>query len=426
MILEQEFEKLLAAYFEEELDESGLVKLRESIEQVPAHRRRFQRELRLHTLMRESALVLKEKSGDSSMAGVRRVGFGWRRIAGIAAAVVLGAFLSQLAWNHWGEGESVGHCVHVSDSDELVLWRDGKELPMSRNTRLQAGDRISTGNQGQASLRLEGVGTVSLKVQTEIEIFAPNETAAVIINRGLVLVEADKREPGTPPVIFRTPKAEVEVMGTVFGLEVNSTATRVKVHEGLVRYADRASEDAVEVEAGQYCVNGEGKLEAMDQAGLMPGALMPGELRLLPVADACSDAGRYLNDAYLKVEKPRRSTYLKFEVPESGEILGARLRMTQSVDPGEGELTVWEGSHDDWTEDALSKEVAPKPGRKIATREGWVGLDQVIEVDVSSLVKEAGTYTLVVTLEKAGNKDIWFGSKESPTPPELIISRKAR
>ena len=37
-MLEQDFEKLLAAYFEEELDEAGLACLHEAVRQVPAQR----------------------------------------------------------------------------------------------------------------------------------------------------------------------------------------------------------------------------------------------------------------------------------------------------------------------------------------------------------------------------------------------------
>ncbi|YCM45032.1 FecR domain-containing protein [Verrucomicrobiaceae bacterium 227] len=426
MMLEQEFEKLLAAYFEDELKEAGLIALRQGIDDHPSYRRRFQRELRLHSLMREAALVRVEEGTDVSGESSKVVSFRrstWARLATVAAVILLCGFLTKLAWNHWGGPEKVGYCLHVSESDGSILWRDGKGLVISKDTVIRAGDRIETGNQGQASFEIKGVGILTLKSQTEVQVFPPNDKVSVSVEDGMVLVEAEKREPGTPPALFRTPKAEVEVMGTVFGLEVNAAATRVKVHEGLVRFSNRSSARSVEVEAGQYGDNGVEEPTVFDQSELRAGSLLPGQLRLLPSDDVCSDGQRFLNDEFLKVEKNRRTSYLKFEVPEGGLILGAKLRLTQSVDAGSGQLKVFEGSHHEWSEESMSRKTAPKHLRELDQLNGWVGLDQVVELDVSSLVTHDGTFTLMVTLEKGGSNDIWFGSKESSVPPELILTR---
>lgn len=428
MLLQQDFEKLLAAYFEGELDDDELVKLVEAIRQTPGHRRRFQRELRLHTLMRESASVLLEEKGADKLLPIasepRRVA--WWQVASVAAALILGVFLLQSVWNQSAKTNlaGVGHCLHVSESNEAIVWRDGVSSELTGKTTLQAGDRIESKNQGQASLKLDGIGILTLQDRTELVVLPADDPAKVVIQKGLVLIDADKREPGTPPILIRTPKAEIEIMGTVFALEVISTATRVRVHEGQVRYADRSSKQSVEVDAGEYCVTGKDKLVAIDQGHLSPGALMPGQFRLAPIADACSDGPRFLNDPYLKVEKNRRSSFLKFEIPTGGEVLEAKLRLTQSVDPGRGRLKVWAADNDNWSEQSLTRETAPTPAREVTRYDGWVSLGQVIELDVSSLVQDAGVYTLVITLENLKSNDIWFGSKESLTPPELILTRR--
>ena len=430
MMLEQEFEQLLAAYFEDELGEAELLSFLQRIEEYPVCRRRCQRELRLHSLMREAAQVRVEKEEDLPQVSLDRVSgnrrFGWPRIATLAAILMLCGIMGKLAWNHWGGEEAVGICLHVSESAESRLWRNGKALPLEKNSVIRAGDRIETGNQGQAAFEIRGVGILTLKRQTEVGIFPPDQKVSVLVERGMVLVEAEKREPGTAPALFQTPKAKVEVMGTVFGLEVNAAATRVKVHEGLVRLFNRSSDRSVEVEAGQYGDNGVDEPTVFAQSELREGSLLPGQMRLLPTDDACSDGQRFLNDEFLKVEKKKRTSYLKFVVPKGGEILGAKLRLTQSVDAGGGQLKVFEGSHAHWSEEAMTHDSAPVLLRELDQRDGWVGLDQVVELDVSSLVTGAGTYTLLVTLEKGGSNDIWFGSRESTVPPELILTRHVK
>jgi hypothetical protein len=331
--------------------------------------------------------------------------------------------LSQVLWNGTDAAKVVGRFLDVSDREGLLIMREGKPLPAEKGTVLRAGDLISTGSQAQASMQLDGVGIVSLQARTEVEVFAPGDKAAVSVVEGHVLVEADRRMEDQAPILFRTPEAEVEVMGTVFGLEVDATATRLRVHEGLVRYAERKTDRAVEVGAGEYCVSGGSSLEVRDQSDLLPGALMPGQIRLQPVADVCLDGVHVFNDAYLKVEHGRRLSCLKFEVPEGGEIVGAKLRMIQMVDPGFGTLRIREASHNDWTESSIKIESAPEAFGAGIDRKGWVRLDQVIEVDVSSLIRKAGAHSLVITLEGEGSNDVWFGSKESLHPPEMILTR---
>jgi hypothetical protein len=51
--------------------------------------------------------------------------------------------------------------------------------------------------------------------------------------------------------------------------------------------------------------------------------------------------------------------------------------------------------------------------------------DQSIEVDVTGLIRQGGTYTLIITLDApTAGDDIWFGSRSSLHPPELILTRE--
>lgn len=421
-MLEQEFEKLLGGFFEDDLAETELVQLREAIAGNPAYRRRFQREIRLHSLMREAALVrLEEEKRPSSLISK----IGWRKLSAIAAVLIVCAFVAQMIFQSHEEENSIGHCVHVAENSEVLLVRQSGEERVRIETTLRAGDRIRTGD-GQVSFDIDGVGLVTLKSHTELELFPADEGTSVLISRGKVLVEAEKREPGTPPAVFKTPKAEVKVMGTVFAVEVNRASTRVKVHEGLVRFSNRNSDRSVDVQAGQYSENREGEPVVFEQSDLAPGSLLPGQERVLPTDDIYSEGRRFVRDQFIKVEKGRRTTYLKFQVPDGDEVLGATLRLFQSVDAGGGGLKVMEGSHHDWNEGAINHKTAPTAVREIARRGGWIELDSVVELDVSSLVTRPGVYTLMLKLESGGSHDIWFGSKESSTPPELVVTRRVK
>jgi ferric-dicitrate binding protein FerR (iron transport regulator) len=421
-MLEQEFENLLAAYFEEELDEAGLTRLREAIRQTPARRRRFQRELRLHTLMREAGTVLAAKEQSPSTIQRLVVWFQQRRVAACAACLAICGLGLLAAWNQWERPERIGRCVRVSEGGELMLLRLGRQVPLRQNTVLRAGDRIQTGCEAEVVLRVDGAGTLTLQGLNTLDLFAPSEEVGLAIQQGRMLIGAEKRTPGTPPLVIRTPQSSVRVLGTVLGLEVEPTATRVRVYEGKVGFEQTTSGEAVQIGPGEYSVTGSPKLEVLDQRNLSPDALLPGQQRLRPVADAYQDGTRLMADRFLKVQGERRTAFLKFTVRKAGQVLAARLRMTQMVDSGGGTLRFWEGSHNDWSEETLSPANMPGPLRQVGRRVGWVALGQTVEVDISSLIHQDGTYTLVVTLDETEGNDIWFGSRESPTPPELILT----
>ncbi len=422
-MLQQDFEKLLAAYFEDELDEAGLAMLAQTVQEVPKHQRRFQREVRIHTLMRESALVLMEAPEQRFDTIAKRTFLTnpWSKITAIAAAVMLLGVVGGYFAVAWQTPEKIGYCMHVSEANELQLSRNGKSLKLANNSVLRSGDRIQTTGDAQVSLKLSGVGIVTVNGSTELILAGESERVAIQVIRGKILLEAEHREEGTSPLVIQTPKAEVEVMGTVFGMEVDAVATRVRAHEGQVRFREKTTDRMVKVDAGQYCINGGEMLEALDQSGLLPGTLLPGSLRLKPTANVYTERNRILSGQHLKVEDGRRVSYLKFEIPELGNIAGARLRLKQMIDPGAGTLCLWHGNHENWSEQTHRISNLPQRLRLVAKHTGWVKLDQEIEFDVSSMIQKAGSYTIIMTLEGDSSNDVWFGSSESSHPPELIL-----
>jgi len=214
----------------------------------------------------------------------------------------------------------------------------------------------------------------------------------------------------------------VTVLGTIFDVEAEPTATQIKVYEGLVGVQDSGKGGRVQVGVGQYAITGGPTLQVGDLATLPADKLMPSKVTLLPSDDAYLQGGEPYNHDCLYVEGGRRIIFLKFKVQDVGTVLGARLCLTQSMDVGSGTLRFFEGSPKDWSERTLTPRNAPMPIREIARRTGAVQRGQTIEVDMSTLIKGDGVYTLVITLDEGGPNDIRFGSKESNVPPKLILT----
>lgn len=419
-MLEQDFEKLLASFLDDELDEAGLESLAKTVKEIPAHRRRFQRELRIHTLMRESAMVLLNTKSTEPPGKIMFLD--WKqRAVGIAAVLVLFASLMVFLTKFHGGPQKIGTCLHVKDGGEIQLLRNGKAIEIVQGATLREGDRLLTAGDAEASFHLENIGNVTVSHQSEVLLAGPSARAAVEIKRGQFLLEAAHREEGSAALIIRTPKAEVEVMGTVFGMEVDPVATRVSVHEGRVRYRETITDQAVEVEEGQYCVNDGKTLKALSLSSLQADTLMPGRVRLTPVADVYVEANRIMHGANIRVESGRRVSHLRFEVPDVGRIAGATLRLKQMIDPGSGRLRLSQGSSEIWSEQSTAASELPKPLKLIFERKGWVRLNQEIEFDLSSLILTPGSYNLILTLAGSESNDVWFGSRESMSPPELIL-----
>ena len=114
---------------------------------------------------------------------------------------------------------------------------------------------------------------------------------------------------------------------------------------------------------------------------------------------------------------------MQFDVPDVGAVYSARLRLTQSVDTGSGTLTVGVGDESDWSEEDLTADSVPGSELVAAKHSGVVGRGQVVELVLDASI-EPGPLTLILTLDKAGENDVWFASRESETPPQLLLATK--
>jgi hypothetical protein len=248
----------------------------------------------------------------------------------------------------------------------------------------------------------------------------------IFIGQGKVLFEVAERGPNEHRLVAKTHQATATVLGTLFSIEVQPTWMRADVYEGLVHFRQELTGDAVEVAGDQYAeIWGDGFLQVRDLSDRRSGLSSP-QMILSPTDDAYLYEGRRVDDLYLCVEGGHRVVHLRFDVPNMEMIQTARLQLTQMRDAGRGTLHFYQGSHADWTEQDRRVKGAPEVLREIARHTGVVGLEQRVEVDVLDLIKQAGSYTIIVTLDSSGTDDIAFGSKESPVGPKLIINQQWR
>ncbi|MFQ5637814.1 MAG: IPT/TIG domain-containing protein [bacterium] len=118
-------------------------------------------------------------------------------------------------------------------------------------------------------------------------------------------------------------------------------------------------------------------------------------------------------------------TYLKFSVSGiGGPPLSAILKL-YVIDPGSEGGTLYQASNSlpnsstPWSEDNLTWNNAPAlSGSPIATV-GPVALNQVIELDVTSLITGDGDYSFI--LKNQSSDVVKYSSKEGPVAPELAV-----
>jgi ferric-dicitrate binding protein FerR (iron transport regulator) len=422
---EKRFEELLACYLNGEATQEQIAELHQAVFSSDEHRTRFQTDSRLNVLMRE---VLAEEVEIQAFAQttvqtprIGPSGRSLRRWTAAAAMIAIAAAILTGLWLHGDRQETaLGTCLNVSDSGKVEIQRGDERFEALDESALQAGDRVICDAQGRAMLRLSDGSILSMEPGSKLALIS--DRPQVELEQGEVLFEIAARDEGAEAFEVRTGQSTVAVMGTVFTLEADDQ-TKLKVYEGRVTFTRHSDKASVEVGSQQMTASGIEQLTVRKMA--TPAAPQPAEVvNILPTDDVTLDRGARSPGPHLKVEGKRRTAYLRYVIPTVGTVISAKLRMTQTIDPGKGTLRFFLGQSSDWDENTLTKDAAPPRGREVARRTGVVQRHQVIEVDVSDAVRKPGPITLIITLDKMKENDIWFGSKESSTPPRIILTHR--
>jgi ferric-dicitrate binding protein FerR (iron transport regulator) len=140
----------------------------------------------------------------------------------------------------------------------VVVLRGSRITRVSGPLALYAGDQIKTGEHGEVTIAYIGDETrIELEDQTQIELLAKVKGKAegkhVKLRKGVLQAQIAP-QPAGRNMIFTTPHAAVEVLGTRLFLSVTEKVTRVDVARGLVKLVVPHSKVPVTVAQGFYAV----------------------------------------------------------------------------------------------------------------------------------------------------------------------------
>ncbi len=144
---------------------------------------------------------------------------------------------------------------------------------------------------------------------------------------------------------------------------------------------------------------------------------------LAPIHDAYLQGNTKYNSQNVRVENGNRVGYLMFDLSNiDGTIETLNLEFTIFSDPGNGNLNVYLGDSNNWTEDNLSSTNKPEQGALLGSLNTTYNLGSTynVSLDRSAVTGDVLSLVLVAT---SGN-DFDFGSKENTnlSGPELKIN----
>ena len=118
-----------------------------------------------------------------------------------------------------------------------VLYRVGfsGEQSLKAGDELSEGDRVRTGADSRAVLRLGDGSVVEMNERAEFGVSMRRSDTTIQLGRGNVIVQAAKRQKGH--LYVAAPDCRVSVTGTVFAVNSGIKGSRVSVIEGEVRVA---------------------------------------------------------------------------------------------------------------------------------------------------------------------------------------------
>jgi len=181
-----------------------------------------------------------------------------------AAAVLALAVTLVLRWASPGvqQGE-LARVARAHGNVELAMGDAWRPLAAAQ-TRLAAGSRIRTLENGRAALELAGGESLRLAAGTEVMLDAPGR---VYVRRGRIYVDSGER-PGASRIEIVTPAGTARDLGTQFELQVAGAALRLRVREGRVAI-DRGGRSITGSAGEQISIDG---LDGEERGAIAPDA----------------------------------------------------------------------------------------------------------------------------------------------------------
>lgn len=148
--------------------------------------------------------------------------------AGVAVLSIAGA-LAFRAQQAAAPAVAVAQAVAGQATLERAWWR-GADAPLAAAAQVAAGDRVTTGPDAVAGLRVSASLAVRMAPGSRLRFDAPD---AATLEAGTVYVDADPRL-GRTPLRISTPHGVVSHLGTQYSVGLAQGALEVAVREGEV------------------------------------------------------------------------------------------------------------------------------------------------------------------------------------------------
>jgi ferric-dicitrate binding protein FerR (iron transport regulator) len=249
-----DIDQLISAQLDGELDEDGHRRLEEWLAADPEHRRRFLRQSIEHRALRERLLAQRATAPRQARARQRQpIAFRLATAAAVAAALAIAAIGG---WRTWSRGEAPSAPPAPSPSAptfiaSVTAASDAtvEGTAVGAGAAIGLGDRLTTGSEGRAVVRMPDGTLLTLAAGTTITL--TGQGTLVQLGDGHLDAEVAPH-PADRPLCFQTAEAWVVVVGTRLEIARAQSETVVGVTHGAVGVArDATGLGRVEVRAGQ-------------------------------------------------------------------------------------------------------------------------------------------------------------------------------
>ena len=146
-----------------------------------------------------------------------------------------------------------------------------------------------------------------------------------------------------------------------------------------------------------------------------------------PTDDAYLENSSRYNNNLIRLNQGQRVGYFKFDLSSiSGTVTAVDLVLTVNSDFGNGTVTVYQGTSNNWTESNLSTSNAPGEGTSLATRSSSGSGTHTYNLSVSNPSIYSGTISFV--LKHTGSDDLAYASRSHATTnirPKLVVTYTA-
>jgi len=120
-----------------------------------------------------------------------------------------------------------------------------------------------------------------------------------------------------------------------------------------------------------------------------------------PIHDAYVQSGKGFNQNLMRLEKDNRTGYLMFDLSPinsiGGVIKAVTLQVTVKYDEGDGELKIYQGISNEWTEATLTNNTAPSFEIELGSLSKQFNDGETEYIDLDHELIAAENYSMVLT-----------------------------